>query len=53
MDKIYENKIETLLFIDEDTELSTSDLNAYIHLINKFSDFVDVQEKVEKMMELG
>jgi len=53
MDKIYENKIETLLFIDEDTELSTSDLNGYIHLINKFSDFVDVQEKVEKIMELS
>jgi len=53
MDKIYENKIETLLFIDEDTDISTSDLNIYIHLINKFSDFVDVQEKVEKMMNLG
>jgi len=53
MDKIYENKIETLLFIDEDTELSTSDLNAYIHLINKFSDFVDIQEKVEKIIKLG
>lgn len=52
MDKIYEKKIETLLFIDEDTELSTSDLNTYIHLINKFSDFADVQEKVENMMEL-
>ena len=51
MDKIYEKKIETLLFIDEDTELSTSDLNFYIHLMNKFSDFTDVKEKVEKMME--
>jgi CheY-like chemotaxis protein len=52
MDKIYDNKIQTLLFIDENSELSTSDLNSYIHLINKSSDFLDVQEKVEKMMEL-
>jgi len=52
MDKIYENKIETLLFIDENTELSTSDLNSYIHLINKFSDFIDVQDKLEKIMDL-
>jgi signal transduction histidine kinase/CheY-like chemotaxis protein len=50
MDRIYDKKIETLLFIDEHTELSTSDLNSYIHLINRFSDFVDVQEKLEKMM---
>jgi len=51
MDKIYDKKIETLLFIDEHTELSTSDLNSYIHLINRFSDFVDVQEKLEKMLK--
>ena len=50
MDKIYENKIETLLFIDEDTDISTSDLNRYIHLMNKFSNFVDIQDKVERMM---
>jgi signal transduction histidine kinase/DNA-binding response OmpR family regulator len=53
MDKIYNKKIETLLFIDEHTELSTSDLNSYIHLINRFSDFVDVEEKLEKMMKLS
>jgi signal transduction histidine kinase/CheY-like chemotaxis protein len=53
MDKIYEKKIETLLFIDEDTELSTSDLNSYIHLINKFSDFVDVEEKLEKIINVN
>jgi signal transduction histidine kinase/CheY-like chemotaxis protein len=52
MNKIYANKIKTLLFIDEDTKLSSSDLNGYIHRINKFSNFVDVQEKVEKIMEL-
>jgi CheY-like chemotaxis protein len=51
MDKIYDRGIETLLFIDEHTELSTSDLNSYIHLINRFSDFVDVQEKLEKMLK--
>ena len=52
MDKIYDNKIETLLFIDESSELSTSDLNSYIHLLNKSSDFIDIQEKIEAIMEL-
>jgi len=51
MDRIYENKIETLLFTDENRkELSTSDLNSYIHLINKSSDFINIQEKLEKIM---
>jgi len=51
MDRIYENKVETLLFTDENRkELSTSDLNSYIHLINKSSDFINIQEKLEKIM---
>jgi len=52
MDKIYENKMQALLFIDEESEIFASDLNAHIHLMYKSSDFTDVEEMVEKMVTL-
>ncbi len=50
MDKIYEKKIETLLFIDEESKIYSSDLSEYIHLLYKSSDFILVEEEIEKMM---
>lgn len=52
MDKIYENRVQTLIFIDEESEIFSEDLNAHIHLMYKSADFIDVEEMVEKMMEL-
>ena len=49
MEKIDKKAIETLLFIDAHSEISTSDLNRYIHLMNKSSDFSDIKERLEKM----
>ena len=51
MDKIYETGLPTLLFLDKNSELSTSDLSEYIELINKSADFVEVKEKIEKMLK--
>jgi len=52
MNKIYENKMQALLFIDEESEIFASDLNAHIHLMYKSADFKDVEEMVEKMVTL-
>ena len=51
MDKIYEQKMETLLFIDEESEIYASDLSEHIHLLYQSSDFILVEEEIEKMME--
>jgi len=51
MDKIYEKKIETLLFIDEESKIYSSDLSEYIHLLYQSSDFILVEEEIEKMMK--
>ena len=51
MDKIYEQKIETLLFIDEESEIYASDLSEHIHLLYQSSDFILVEEEIEKMMK--
>ena len=50
MDKIYEQKIETLIFIDEESEIYASDLSEHIHLLYQSSDFILVEEEIEKMM---
>ena len=52
MDKVYEIGLSTLLFIDKASEFSTSDLNQYIELINKSADFIEVKEKMEKILTL-
>ena len=51
MDKIYEKKIETLLFIDEESEIYASDLSEHIHLLYQSSDFILVEEEIGKMMK--
>ena len=51
MDKIYEKKMETLLFIDEESEIYASDLSEHIHLLYQSSDFILVEEEIEKMMK--
>ena len=51
MNKIYEQKIETLLFIDEESEIYASDLSEHIHLLYQSSDFILVEEEIEKMMK--
>ena len=53
MDKINSHQLETLLFIDENTELQTSDLNQYIHLINKSANFIEVEEKVANNIKIN
>ena len=50
MEKIDKKGVETLLFIDAHSEISTSDLNSYIHLMNKSSDFSDVRERLERII---
>ena len=50
MDKIYEQKIETLIFIDEESKIYASDLSEHIHLLYQSSDFILVEEEIEKMM---
>jgi signal transduction histidine kinase/CheY-like chemotaxis protein len=52
MKKIYETKLPTLLFLDKNSELSTSDLSQYIQLINKSADFFEVREKIEEIVGL-
>ncbi len=51
MDKIYEQKIEALIFIDEESEIYASDLKEHIHLLYQSSDFILVEEEIEKMMK--
>ena len=51
MDKIYEQKIEALIFIDEESEIYASDLSEHIHLLYQSSDFILVEEEIEKMMK--
>ena len=51
MDKIYEKKIETLLFIDEESKIYSSDLSEHIHLLYQSSDFMLVEEEIGKMMK--
>ena len=51
MDKINEQKIETLLFIDEESKIYASDLSEHIHLLYQSSDFILVEEEIEKMMK--
>ena len=50
MDKIHKKKIETLLFIDEDSEIYASDLSEHIHLLYQSSDFILVEEEIEMMV---
>jgi len=52
MDKIYKNKMQALLFIDEESEIFASDLDAHIHLMYKSADFREVEAMVEKMVTL-
>lgn len=52
MNKISEDKIPTLFFIDRKNILSFSDLNTYTQVMYTSSDFSDVKEQIEKMREL-
>jgi CheY-like chemotaxis protein len=51
--KIKSKKIPTLLFVDNDTGVLSSDREIYTHVTNKLTDFNRIKEKVDSMMPLG
>lgn len=52
MEKIANDKIPTLFFMDEKSILSALDVNSYTRVMYQNSTFAHVQEQIEKMMEL-
>lgn len=50
--KIKSKKIPTLLFVDNDTGVLSSDREIYTHVTNKLTDFNRIKEKVDSMMPL-
>lgn len=52
MEKIVQDKVPTLFFMDEKSILTSSDLNSHSRVMYHTSTFADIQEQIEKMMEL-
>jgi CheY-like chemotaxis protein len=50
--KIKNRNIPSLLFIDKDEKVISSDTNTYTHIIDKTSDFIYIKDKVDNMMTL-
>ncbi|MBU1667860.1 response regulator [bacterium] len=52
MNKISEDKIPTLFFMDKKNIVTADDLNTHTQVMHTTSDFSDLHEQVEKMMAL-
>ena len=51
--QIKSQKIPTLLFVDNEDEVTFSEIDGYTYVANKVTDYTYIKEKVDSMMELN